>query len=95
MAEAITCGVPVIVTDQCGIAPYVKDRVGFVVPCEVEALREALHRMLADGALRKKFRCNTAQLTRELSWDEPIALMETLYLQLSVKAHSRESSVLG
>lgn len=85
-AEAIACGIPVIVTDQCGIAPYVRDRAGLVVPFagqenqgRVEALRQALERLLTDHQLRKRLRVNTEQVKQELSWDEPVGVQEQLY----------------
>ena len=31
-AEAVAAGTPVIVTEQCGIAPHLKDIAGLVVP---------------------------------------------------------------
>ena len=80
-AEAVTCGVPVVVTDRCGIAPLVRDRAGLVVPCEVEALRSALARLIADQDLRDRLRAGTAEVRRELSWDEPVAQMERLYME--------------
>ncbi len=80
-AEAIACGVPVLVTDRCGIAPLIKDRVGLVVPCETEAIREGLARLLGDGALRQRFRARCAEVAPEFSWDGPVAQMEAIYEQ--------------
>src|SRR6185312_17084828 len=37
-AEAMACGTPVIVTDQCGIAPIVDGRAGLVVPHDSRAI---------------------------------------------------------
>src|SRR5205807_9781071 len=51
-AEAVACGVPVVMTERCGIAPLLRDRAGLVIPCEVEALRSTLVRLIADQALR-------------------------------------------
>ena len=80
-AEAVAGGVPVVVTECCGIAPLVRDRAGVVVPCEVEALRSALVRLIADQALRDRLRAGTAEARRELTWDEPVAQMERLYME--------------
>jgi len=80
-AEAVACGVPVLVTERCGIAPLVRDRAGLVVPCEVEALRSALVRLIADQDLRDRLRAGTAEARRELTWDEPVAQMERLYME--------------
>jgi len=81
-AEAVACGVPVVVTDRCGIAPLVRDRAGLVVPCEMDALAGALRRLIEDADLRSRFRAGARAMREELSWDEPIAQMERLYLEI-------------
>jgi glycosyltransferase involved in cell wall biosynthesis len=78
-AEAAACGTPVIVTEQCGIAPIVRDRAGIVVEHSSAAVAEALRRLFAGSAPRESFREGCAEMTRELSWDEPIEQMEALY----------------
>src|SRR5207302_9326200 len=79
-AEAVAGGVPVVVTECCGIAPLVRDRAGVVVPCEVEALRSALVRLIADQALRDRLPAGTAEASRALTWDDPVAQLERLTL---------------
>ncbi len=83
-AEAIACGTPVLVTSECGIAPLVKDRAGIVVACEVEALRDGLHRLLSDRSTRKRLSAGCATVAAGLSWDEPVEAMERVYCQLCV-----------
>jgi glycosyltransferase involved in cell wall biosynthesis len=82
VAEAIACGTPVIVTDRCGIAPMVRGRAGLVLPYEADALAAALTTLLDDDALRARLRGGCPEVARELSWDEPIALMESVYAQI-------------
>jgi len=81
-AEAIACGLPVVVTDRCGIAPLVEGRVGLVVPYAEEAIREALGRLLGNPGLRETLRRGTVFVRRELSWEEPTEEMERLYQRL-------------
>jgi glycosyltransferase involved in cell wall biosynthesis len=81
-AEAVACGTPVIVTETCGVAPLVNGRAGLVVPVNAAALSQALARLLDDDSLRQRFREGCAGLTRELGWDEPVAIMEQLYSEL-------------
>jgi len=88
-AESAACGTPVIVTDQCGIAPIVGGRAGIVVPHSVEALEKALEALLSNPRLCEAFRDGCAAVTRELSWDEPIAQMENLYAQCTGEAVAR------
>jgi len=88
-AEAVACGTPAIVTDQCGIAPWIEGRAGAVVPHNVEAIENALAALLSRPRLREHFREGCAAMTRELSWDEPVAQMESLYRQCLEEAASR------
>lgn len=82
IAEAIACNTPVIITDRCGISPFVKDRVGLVVPGNLDALQEALKHLMTDAALRKEFEQNTPMVAQELSWLEPAKETESLYERL-------------
>jgi glycosyltransferase involved in cell wall biosynthesis len=122
VAEAVACGTPVIVTDRCGIAPFVLGhdhpagaeiqdkgpspdvpvslgrpatngdggaydigRVGIVIPFAEGALREALVRTFTDDGLISSFRHNAGEAAAELSWEEPIEQMETLYNSVVMK----------
>jgi glycosyltransferase involved in cell wall biosynthesis len=69
----------VIVTDQCGIAPFIARRAGEVIPHNAAALEAALASLLAKPDLRDSYREGCAAVTRELSWNEPVAEMEQLY----------------
>ncbi|MGI8838999.1 MAG: glycosyltransferase [Pyrinomonadaceae bacterium] len=78
-AEAIACGTPVLVTDQCGIAPLVDGRAGLVVPWVVAGLRDGLQRLIDDRNLLAELRDGCESVARSLSWEEPVAAMERLY----------------
>lgn len=78
-AEAIACGTPVIVTDQCGIAPVVAGRTGLVVPHARHAIVQALATVLEDEQAAKRFRDACPAVLKELSWREPVAEMNQLY----------------
>jgi glycosyltransferase involved in cell wall biosynthesis len=52
--EAMAAGLPVIVTDSCGLAPAVEESgAGIVVGDSADALTAALRRLLADQELRR------------------------------------------
>jgi glycosyltransferase involved in cell wall biosynthesis len=91
-AESAACGTPVIVTDQCGIAPIVGGRAGIVVQHSTQTLEQALALLLSNSRLREVFRDGCATVTRELSWAEPVAQMESLYAQCTIEAASRSSA---
>ena len=81
-AEAIACGTPVLVTDQCGIAPLLDGRAGLVVPCDVDGLRNGMQRMIDDKNLLEQLRQGCESVARSLSWDEPVETMERIYESL-------------
>ncbi len=90
-AEAIAANVPVVITDRCGIAPFIRDRVGLVVPPETSEVVQAMERLLTDSKLSETYRDNCQRVARELSWDGPCDQMETLYAQLVREASRRQS----
>jgi len=84
-AESVAAGTPVVVTEQCGIAPLLAETAGLVVPHEAETLVVAIRRVLGEPSLRKRLAegCRTA--TASLSWEGPVREMETLYNQLAIE----------
>lgn len=82
-AEAVAAGTPVVVTEQCGIAPLLANTAGLVVPHDAGALSEAIRRVLCEPGLREKLAAGCADLVSRLDWDEPVCEMETLYRELA------------
>jgi glycosyltransferase involved in cell wall biosynthesis len=80
-AEAVAAGTPVIVTEQCGIAPLLANEAGLVVPHDAAALSEALVRVLGDSELRGHLKSGCAKVTMSLGWEGPIRDMEELYVK--------------
>jgi glycosyltransferase involved in cell wall biosynthesis len=78
-AEAMACGTPVIVTDQCGIAPIVDRRAGLVVPHDSRAVATALKLLLEGDSLAGQFRDACPGVVRGLSWEQPLLQMEGIY----------------
>lgn len=78
-AEAVAAGTPVIVTEQCGIAPLLANQAGLVVKHDVRELAQALARILTDNKLRGHLQSGCAKVTRELGWEGPVREMECLY----------------
>jgi glycosyltransferase involved in cell wall biosynthesis len=79
VAEAIACGMPVIISDRCGIQEFVAGQVGLVVPREIPALAEALRQVLGDAALYDQFRVACPKVAAQLSWSELLQTQEELY----------------
>ncbi|MGH9747237.1 MAG: glycosyltransferase [Candidatus Acidiferrales bacterium] len=77
-AEAAACGTPVIVTNQCGVAPFV-GRAGEVIPHDLAALENSLANLLLDPQLRENRREGCLQFVNSLSWEGPLDQTEKMY----------------
>jgi glycosyltransferase involved in cell wall biosynthesis len=91
-AEAAAAGTPVVVTEQCGIAPLVKDVAGLVVAHDETSVANALKCLLRDPQLHAKFVSGCGELTSRLSWENPVSQMEELYATLTTPPVSGVSS---
>src|SRR6267143_1588597 len=91
-SEAVVAGTPVIVTEQCGIAPLLANEAGLVVRHDQAELSNALERILIEPGLGSRLAEGCAGVTSRLGWDEPVGNMEALYVTLaSRRAVSAES----
>jgi glycosyltransferase involved in cell wall biosynthesis len=80
-AEAMACGVPVIITDACGIRSLVEGQAGLIVAPEKDALSEALGRLIHDKELYSRMKEGCHRVTDQLSWDRLTEQMEGYYAQ--------------
>jgi len=87
--EAVVAGTPVIVTERCGVSPFLADKAGLVVAHEVEALSAALTRMLSEPGLRVRLAHGCADVASRLGWDDPVREMEALYARIADKTPKR------
>ena len=78
-AEAMACGVPVIITPFCGIRSLVDGRAGLVVGPEKEALAAALEQLLHDKSLYARLKEGCREVTSQLNWDHLTGQMEDYY----------------
>lgn len=92
-AEAAASGTPVIVTEQCGIAPLLGNGAALVVPRDREALRDAMEKVFGDSALRARLSIAGAAAAARLDWRQPLQEMETLYTKLAASAPGGGQSV--
>jgi glycosyltransferase involved in cell wall biosynthesis len=81
-AEAMACSTPVIVTDRCGIAPFIAGRAGLVIPHGEKPLATALSALLDHPGALDSFREQCPAVVAGLSWQEPLDAMELLYSQI-------------
>jgi glycosyltransferase involved in cell wall biosynthesis len=85
-AEAMAAGTPVVVTEQCGIAPLLADVAGLVVPHEAGALARAIRAVIGDTELHARLVEGCSTVTARLGWEEPVREMEALYNKLAIEA---------
>ncbi len=79
VADAIACGVPVIISPFCGIRSLVDGRAGLVVAPEKKALAAALERLLHDKLLYARLRDGCREVSSRLNWDLLTEQMEGYY----------------
>jgi glycosyltransferase involved in cell wall biosynthesis len=85
-AEAVAAGTPVVVTEQCGIAPLLADVAGLVVPHDAGALAGAIKAVIGGPELHARLAAGCSVVTARLGWDEPVREMEALYNRLAIKS---------
>ena len=81
-AEAIAFGIPVIITDFCGIRSLVDERAGLVIAPEKQPLVAALRKLMSDPALYAKLKTGCGVVAAELGWDRLTEQMEGHYAQV-------------
>jgi glycosyltransferase involved in cell wall biosynthesis len=75
--ESAACGTPVIVTNQCGVAPFVGNA-GLVVSHDSSAIEHALEQILEDSAFHRRCQEGCGEMARSLSWGAPLRENEQL-----------------
>lgn len=79
--EAMSCGLPLVVTDAGGLASLVDEKGGIKVPVkDIDALARALERLVHDAAGRRAMgRYNRVKVLAEFAWDKVIDRLEEVY----------------
>jgi glycosyltransferase involved in cell wall biosynthesis len=83
--EAIMCGTPVIVTDDCGCGEIIgKNDIGYIVKYnDSRGLRESLGKVLEDrAAAAEKVSRGIKFIEEHLSWGKIAAMYEDMYLKM-------------
>ena len=83
-AESAAIGTPVIVTENCGVAPLLA-KGGRIIPHEESALVKALDELLRDETLREQLGRQAVTSAAKLGWEEPVRETEELYRKLAEK----------
>lgn len=84
-AESAAAGTPVVVTEQCGVAPLIANVAGVVAPHQTEAVAQAIQQILCDPSVRDRFVAGCSEVTSRLDWEQPVAKMERMYDEMRAK----------
>ncbi|HEY4978899.1 MAG TPA: glycosyltransferase [Candidatus Acidoferrum sp.] len=87
-AESVVAGTPVILTDQCGIAPLLAGTAALVVPHNQAQLTTAIESLLLDDSLYRKLHDGCAIAVTLLGWQQPLGVMEDIYRALAGRIQS-------
>ncbi|PXA69996.1 glycosyltransferase [Cryobacterium arcticum] len=79
--EALSVGLPVIITDSCGLAPFVEAaEAGIVIDASQASLNQAMHSLLTDTGLARRMGDNGRELIkRDFSIDSVARLLAEHY----------------
>lgn len=75
--EAWASGIPVIVSEHCGIADYVK-KAGLVFKNETQ-LKEAMMKIITDSKFAERLTCKGKKMANEFDWINVSKKLENLY----------------
>jgi len=80
LLEAMICGLPVVITQQCCFPEVAEAKAGIVIEPDPNQLAESLTRLLDDARLRKEMGANGRQLVLEkFTWHKVTDQMVQLY----------------
>ena len=94
-AESVAAGTPVIVTDQCGIAPLLDGVAGIAVQHSTGSLAQTMCNLLNNPTLYAQLKNGCATAVQRLDWGLPIREMDSLYRKSAGLATSQEKRALG
>ena len=92
--EAAAIGTPVVLTENCGVAPLLAGIAGIVVKHETEGVARGVELVLSDGAFRERLSNGGKRAAGTLGWEEPVSAMEKLYSALAA-AHRGDGQSAG
>ncbi|MDX2118071.1 MAG: glycosyltransferase [Planctomycetota bacterium] len=84
VTEALACGTPVVISDQCHFPEVAEVGAGCVVPCDASATGAALTRVLSDDDTARRMGEAGARLVRErFTWPKVAELTMQMYTKFA------------
>jgi glycosyltransferase involved in cell wall biosynthesis len=84
--EAMSCGLPVVVSSRAGISDWLtsdRDSVVLEDPESVETLAHAIRALALNPARRNEISANALQTAKKFSWDAHASAMRELMVRAS------------
>ncbi len=90
--EAIRSGVPVIISNQSGVAE-VLDTAVKVDYWDVNAMADAIYGLVKYPAMSKFFKRHAVKQVKQMKWDKPAADLSSIYKEVVLSAKDEEKDV--
>jgi UDP-glucose:(heptosyl)LPS alpha-1,3-glucosyltransferase len=97
-AEAMACGLPVVISSTMGVAEIVTDgRDGIVLddPRDASGLREKIRRLYEDPALRRRMGENACRTTEAYTWERNAGELYAVFEQALARKLQKKDSDAG
>ncbi len=85
-AEAISSGLPAVLSVNTGIAAAVRGRASLTCDPEAGSIADAVHRTLKEPGLLDRFRAETTAVAVDLEWTRLVDVLEAAYLEAIEKS---------
>lgn len=86
--EAGVCGMPVLLTDQCGFSEIERRSGGAVVPASIEGIKHGLEKLLGDpGRLQEMGSINKSYIQENYTWDCAVQNYLNLFRKICAANH--------
>jgi glycosyltransferase involved in cell wall biosynthesis len=82
-AEAVVAGTPVILTEQCGIAPLLAESAAVVIRHDQRQLVSAIESLLLNDSRYRNLQEGCVKAVSCLSWEGPLQELDSLYRTLA------------
>ena len=79
--EALACGTPVIVTNNCGISEWITDDVGYVIEYDKDQITNAIYEILVNDELGNIYKTISKNFINNFTWDDVVTKIENTYLE--------------
>jgi glycosyltransferase involved in cell wall biosynthesis len=85
--ESMACGTPVIVSENCGLANYLRDKAGLVAENNTVSIQTALFELLSNKIKLEQFRQNCKILIKNFDMHHLVSMYEMVYIEAINKGH--------